>query len=294
MNEIENNLDDEIRLWQGKLFKQSIRRTRKLDKIETLLGNTANFQCLEISSGDGSISARLRSRGGSWKTAVSTEAAVSSIGYSTNETITLIENGKLPFEDHQFDRVIIVDALKGIATDADFIRECHRVLKSEGWVVISEECRRPITFKALFQQLLGTSPVSTGTKRNGYTGSELYNILKDGFDVPETVLYSNDLFESASALGDAIQKLILENPYWMISGKIGQDELYRYRRLNSLACIAFPFLWLLSKLEFFPCHKLVVKSRRRHWRARLQPKLIDGRSIAEAAINTKIGTAAPF
>jgi hypothetical protein len=80
----------------------------------------------------------------------------------------------------------------------------------------------------------------------------------------------------------------------MVREKAGQNELYGYRHVHTLAGIAYPLVWILSKMEFLPAHKLLVKSRRRLWRPRTQPKLIDGRSIAEAAINTKIGTAAPF
>jgi SAM-dependent methyltransferase len=294
MEEMDNNLDVEIRLWQEKLFKRSIRRTRKLNKIEGLVGSTAGQQCLEISSGDGMISTHLRSLGGSWKTTVSTENAAASIGYSISEPLTLIEQGKLPFEDQSFDMVVIVDALKGFAADADFIRECHRILKADGWVVISEEYRRPVSITALFQRLFGVSPIAKGLKRNGYTGHELYHILKDGFDVPETVSYSNGLLECAASVGEFTQKLMLGGHYWMVRKKPEHDVLYRYRKLHSFAGIAYPLLWILSKLEFLPGHKLVVKSRRRPWRPRQQPKLVDGRSIAEATINTKIGTAAPF
>jgi SAM-dependent methyltransferase len=294
MKEMDNNLDGEIRLWQEKLFKRSIRRNRKLQKIKNLTGNTGNLHCLEISSGDGVISANLRSLGGSWKTAVSTKRAADSIGYCNSEMITLIDNGKLPFEEQAFDMVVIVDALKGIADDYDFIHECHRVLKTDGWVIISEDCRRTLSVTTLLQRLFSVSPVAKGQKRNGYTGSELYTILKDGFDVPETTLYSNGLFECAATIGEFAQKLITHDHYWMVHDKAGQEELYRYRRIHTLSGIAYPLFWILSKLEFLPGHKLLVKSRRRPWRPRRQPVLIDGRSIAEAAINTKIGTAAPF
>lgn len=294
MREIDNNLGSEIRIWQEKLFNSSIRRTRKLRRIATLAGNTGSLYCLEISAGDGSISAHLRSLGGSWRTAVSTTAAADSIRYGISEKITLIENEILPFEDNTFDMVVIVDALKDISADCEFIRECHRVLKNEGSVIITEECRRPADITALFRKLLGVSPVSRGQKRNGYTNHELYNILKDGFDVPATDLYSNGLLETACAFGEAIQKIIIPDPYWMIRSKAGQEELYRYRRLYTVGRLAQPLQWILALFEFLPGHKLAVKSRRRPWRPRLQPKLVDGRSIAEAAINTKIGTAAPF
>jgi hypothetical protein len=40
---------------------------------------------------------------------------------------------------------------------------------------------------------------------------------------------------------------------------------------------------------------LVCRARRRSfWRPRKSPVLLDGRSIADATINTKIGTAGPF
>lgn len=294
MKEMDNNLDQEVRLWQEKLFNRSIRRKRKLARIEGLVRSTTNFQCLEISAGDGVISANLRSCGGSWKTAVLSECAAFSAGYGINEKITIIEGTELPFEDGVFDMVVIVDALKGIAADHAFIQECHRVLKPNSWVVISEERRRPVSLTALLQRVFGVAPVANGQYRNGYTASELYNILKDGFDVPETFLYSNGLLEASATIGEFVQKLLLHGPCWLVRENANQDDLYRYRHLHTLAGLAYPLLWIFSKLEFLPAHKLLVKSRRRHWRPRTQPKLIDGRSIAEAAINTKIGTAAPF
>jgi len=294
MSETNINLDAEISIWQEKLFARSIRRHRKLDRIIELTGKTTNLQCLEISAGDGIISASLRGLGGSWKTAVATEAAALSLNHSINEPVTLIENGKLPFEDHAFDYVIIVDALKGIADDYEFIHECHRVLKNDGWVIISEMRRVPVSLVALLQRAFDISPMAKGRRRNGYKVGELFNILKDGFDVPETMVYSNGLLESATTLGEVAQKSLFQDYYWMVKKNAEKDLLYRYRRLHSLAGLAYPLLWIFSKMEFLPGHQLLVKSRRRHWRPRLQPKLIDGRSIAEAAINTKIGTAAPF
>jgi len=294
MSEMNINLDAEIRIWQEKLFTRSIRRHRKLDRITELTGKTTNLQCLEISAGDGIISASLRALGGSWKTAVSTETAAFSLNHSINEPITLVENGKLPFEEHLFDRVIIVDALKGITDDCEFIHECHRVLKNDGWVIISEKRRAPFSLVALLQRAFDISPIAKGQRRNGYKVGELFHILKDGFDVPETIAYSNGLLESATTIGEVIQKSLFQDYYWVVKKKAAKDLLYRYRRLYSLAGFAYPLLWIFSKMEFLPGHQLLVKSRRRHWRPRLQPKLIDGRSIAEAAINTKIGTAAPF
>jgi ubiquinone/menaquinone biosynthesis C-methylase UbiE len=264
-------------------------------KIEELLGSMANSRCLEISSGDGVMSMQLRQLGGSWKTATATSAAANSIAASLGDsTTTFIHEGKLPFEDHLFDMVVIIDALKEITLDSEFIHECHRVLKADGGVIISETYRRPASLVALWQRLFGVNPTARGAQRNGYTNRELYAILKDGFDVPETITYSNGLFESAATFGELVQKVITGGPCWLVRKNPKQEDLYSYRQLYTLAGLAYPLLWLLASLEFLPGHKLLVKSRRRPWRPRNQPKLVDGRSIAEATINTKIGTAAPF
>lgn len=294
MTETKNTLDTEVRVWQEKLLDCSIRRSQKLKRIKQATGKTLNLQCLEISEGDGTLSAQLRTLGGSWKTAVVSREAAQSIRYSLNETLTTLENEKLPFENDTFDRLVIVDALKWFENDYAFIHECHRVLKNDGWVIISENRRAPVSMVALLQHLLGLQPTARGTSRNGYKVHELFDKLKDGFDVPETFTYSNGLLETAGAFGRIFQKNRNHSPYWMVPEEISQTEFSRFKRLHTLATIAYPLLWLLSAFEFIPGHKLLVRSRRRHWRPRLQPKLIDGRSIAEAAINTKIGTAAPF
>jgi len=294
MEETSANLTHEIQLWQEKLFSRSIRRTRKMQRIKKLIGTTANSHCLEISSGDGMVSTQLHTLGGSWEVATTSPEAAASIAYSISGSAALIHASKLPFEDQSFDIVMITDALKEIALDDTFIRECHRVLKPEGWVIISETCRRPISLVALLQRVFGVTPITRGAQRNGYTNLELYSILKDGFDVPETIAYSNGLFESTATLGELVQKLISGGPYWLIRKDTKQEDLYSCRHLYTLTGFAYPLLWLLATLEFLPGHKLLVKSRRRLWRPRNQPKLIDGRSIAEATINTKIGTAAPF
>lgn len=294
MQEMDNNLDEEIRLWQEKLFKRSIRRPRKSERLLNLTGSANNLQCLEISAGDGILSQSLRALGGSWKTMVATQEAADSLAHTLNEPSEVITEALLPFAENSFDRVVIVDALKSIDNDMQLIQECHRVLKNDGWVIISEERRCVFSLVPLLRRLLGISPVAEGHKRNGYQSNELFNILRDGFDVPELACYSNSLLETLSALCTAIQRSILNKRYWLIPAKPGQDELYRYQKLHTLSGIAYPLLWIAALLEFLPGHRYLLKSRRRHWRPRRQPKLIDGRSIAEAAINTKIGTAAPF
>jgi len=46
-------------------------------------------------------------------------------------------NHKLPFEDHFFDAVACIDGIEHLERPFDFVRECHRVLRPGGQLVIS-------------------------------------------------------------------------------------------------------------------------------------------------------------
>ena len=160
--------------------------------------------------------------------------------------------------------------------------------------MISERRRLPVSLITLMQHLFNVAPDNYGCARNGYSKDQMYRILKDGFDVPETVYYSNALLEIVAAIGDAIQRKINQGPAWLIPKELSQENLYIYRNLHLVAKVLYPLYWLSSLVNIFPKHEMLLRSRRRKWRPRRQPKLIDGRSIAEATINTRIGSAAPF
>ena len=294
MSETNIQLDDECKRWQQKLFNGSLRRKVKLKRIQSLLGNTAQLNCLEISAGDGIISQTLRQHGGRWRSLAINQSAATSLAQFHASSIPAYEGEKLPFPDGHFDLLVIVDSLKNITDDYAFIQECHRIINSSGWVLISERRRSPVSFVTLMQHLLKVAPDNYGCSRNGYTKDQIYRILKDGFDVPETVYYSNALLEIVAAIGDAIQRQINHGPVWLIPKQFSQENLYFYRNLHLFSRLIYPIYWLSSLINIFPKHEMLLRSRRRKWRPRRQPKLIDGRSIAEATINTRIGSAAPF
>ena len=231
MNETNIQLDEECNRWQQKLFNGSLRRKVKLKRIKSLLGNTTQLNCLEISAGDGLISQTLRQNGGSWRTLAINENAATSLTQFHATSIPSYDAGKLPFPDGHFDLLVIVDSLKNITDDYAFIQECHRIINSSGWVLISERRRLPVSLVTLMQHLFKVSPNNYGCARNGYSKDQIYRILKDGFDVPETVYYSNALLEIVAAIGDAIQRKINQGPAWLIPKDLSQENLYFYRNL---------------------------------------------------------------
>ena len=294
MNSSKTKIKSEINEWQKKLFNVSLRRKNKFYKINSFIKNTTNLKVLEISSGDAVLSQKLKENHSNWTSVTINEMASKSLSYFFKDKVEFIENNHIPFSDGEFDLLIIVDCLKNVTNDYEFIQECHRIINSEGCVIISERKRYTGSLVALLQYMFKTGPTYTGAVRNGYTTDQLYRILKDGFDVPEINSYSNVLLESLALFNDLIQKTILKIPIWIIPNSNNKENLFKYRTLYNFSKLTYPILWISSKFNFLPSHEMILKSRRRRWSPRRQPKLVDGRSIAEATINTRIGTAAPF
>ncbi len=300
MKAMDKNLSGEVVRWQEKLFKRSVRRQTRLRKIKQLLGVTSNQHCLEICAGDGVISEQLRMDGGSWTTLVPDADAQASMNYFVKSNVRVLQNETIDAPDQSFDAVVVVDALERMRDDRAFIKECHRVLKTDGRLIIS------VARKMLFclggcplRLMLGLSWKKKGLARSGYSAHEFFDVLKDGFDVPETVSYSTCCVEVPGLLCEAAANKLAGGSYNMPPADADTEEFYHYTKLYALGTLIYPLMWLLSKLEgvllfILPGHNLVAKTKRRVWRERRTPILMDGRSIAEAALNTKIGTAAPF
>ncbi|MBM4152877.1 MAG: class I SAM-dependent methyltransferase [Kiritimatiellaceae bacterium] len=300
MKVMDTNLRNEVVRWQEKLFKYSVRRQVRLRRVKDLIGATANQSCLEVTAGDGMISSRLREGGGRWKTLVLSNEAQTTVQWFVNDPVDVFQGSTLQEADGTFDLVVIIDALERIRDDYAFIKECNRVLKPNGRLVITAARKRMLCLGACpLRFILGLSWRANGLERAGYTSGEFFEVLKDGFDVPETVSYSTGLVEIPGLLCEALANKLSHGAYNMPGENTGTEQFYHYTKLNTLAMFAYPILWVLSAIEehllfFLPGHNMVSKTKRRVWRVRKQPVLTDGRSIAEAAINTKIGTAAPF
>jgi SAM-dependent methyltransferase len=299
MKAMDANLRNEVIRWQEKLFKHSVRRQMRLRKLKELISSTTNQNCLEITAGDGIISARLREGGARWKTLVLSSEAKASVDWFVEGQVDILQSAAINEPDGTFDLVVIVDALERVRDDYAFIKECHRVLKPDGRLVVTAARKMVCLGVCPLRSILGLSWRAKGLERPGYTSGEFFEALKDGFDVPETDSYSTCCVEVPGLFFESAANKLARGPYNMPGENTGTEQFYHYTKLNAFATLVYPLMWLLSRFEeklliFMPGHNMAAKTKRRVWRARKQPILIDGRSIAEAAINTKIGTAAPF
>ncbi|MBL7017143.1 MAG: class I SAM-dependent methyltransferase [Kiritimatiellales bacterium] len=295
---MDQNLSNEVLRWQEKLFKRSVRRQARFRKVKQLLGITSNQDCLEVTSGDGIISQQLRLDGGTWTTLATHHDAQASLAFFIKQEIQVLDGVTINAPDHSFDAVVIVDALERIRDDHAFIKECHRVLKTDGRLIVT--AARKMTFGlSPLRLLLGQTWKRRGLERAGYTAHEFFDVLKDGFDVPETVSYTTCCVEVPGLICEAAANKLARGPYNMPPANADTEHFYHYTKLYAFGTLLWPLMWVFAKMDkalsfVLPGRNLVAKTKRRVWRERRAPILIDGRSIAEAALNTKIGTAAPF
>lgn len=208
------------------------------------------------------------------------------------------EHATLPFEDGQFDRVLVVDHLEWVEDDYAFMAETHRVLKTAGLLFVDAHHLKRWTLWRPLRRLLGVEERPATRLRDGYTGSRLFDILKDGFDVQETKTYSRFFVEGMETLVRLAIGAFLDTKRRDIPDQEEPDPADVGRRLYTIQSVAYPFFFVADKLDwllfFTRGYRLMAVARRRLWKPRRAPVLRDGRSLADAALNTRIGTAADF
>lgn len=298
MEEHDQNLKQELLAWHEKLFAHSVRRKEKLQRVKESLGSIINQRCLLISGGDGMMARKLRQNGTAWDVLGVHEQAATGLRQLLDTEVKQLAGLPLPYEDNSFDTLVIADALECVEQDYDFIKECHRVLKSDGRLIITVGCMRGFGVIRGLNQLIGRPDADAGRVRPGYMSRQLFDILKDGFDVPGITRYSGFFLEFAGVFASLAAKCSVASCYERPPAQVDQGLFHKYRNLNMLAGVMYGLMLLAAGLDrisgFLPRYNLIAKTKPRTWRPRKVPVLADGRSIAEAALNTKIGTAVEF
>ncbi|HBA85772.1 MAG TPA: hypothetical protein DCZ95_16945 [Verrucomicrobia bacterium] len=279
-----------------KLFGYLWLQKMRLREIVGILGPVDSQACLDLVN-DEATSYNLRQsnviKGCRWHSSAVGASKFEALRKLVRENISMVEGAALPFENGQFDAMVVADHLEYLADDEKFIAECHRVLKASGRLVISVPRARPWSLVRIFRELTGLVDKSRPLARPGYTESQLFEVLKDGFDVQESHTYSQFFVEMTGAL---LQWL---SGYPSVQDDDNDEDAAR-RLQKALRIYAFfqGLFWLAHVLDyalfFMLGSNIVVRAKRRMWVPRRTPKLSDGRSIAEAALQSKIGTAAPF
>ncbi len=258
-------------------FRHSVALRMRLHETIKVAGQTGALTCLDIGSPNGALSAFLRKQGGRWHSAVLTEEAEASLTTAVEENVHRLTDRTMPFKRKSFDLVVVFDGLEGFHADEAFIEECHRILKPDGRLIVNVHHDKSLSLVRGLRSLLGVIRESPGLVYAAYTESQLFSILKHGFDVYSMRSYSRFFVE----LVDCIATFILDG--------ISRDLPEAERSIRRVYLVVSPFYWLASQLDlllfFTRGHFLVASAKRRAWRPRNAPILMDGRSISEAVLS---------
>ena len=236
-------------------YKVDLPGRMEIDTVSRMLASQGieTSSCLDLGFHNPVASQKLRELGGYWTSTVWTGAERRQAAAVLGEDVFQVGVGdELPFEDKQFDVVVLA---RGHLTgdpekDLALVRECHRILKTPGYLVVGSEYRRRFSLLSLFG----------GRQAGGYNEREMFNLLQCGFDVLGVRTYCRFWLQLAlRAFGRADSN---EGGFW-------RGVCYRAA-------------YFLDVLFFFnKGYHLIAHGRRKTWRMQQMPNAIHGRSIGD-------------
>jgi len=260
-----------------RVFRKSVPLQLKLREVSQALGETDGLVCLDMGAQNSMLSYRLRKRGGDWHTVLGDASRAESYEAVLGENVHLLDGEALPFEDKMFSVAVVTDFLERVKSVDAFIEECHRVLMPDGRLIVNVRRPKPFSVIGPLRRMLGVGYETAEHARPGYSESELFNILKHGFNVHNMRSYSRFFVEFTDILVRFLARRIEEKDR---AGEAGLKRLY---------AVAGPLYELARQLDmlFFLTrgHNLIATAVRRTWRPRNAPVLTDGRTITEAVLS---------
>jgi len=218
-----------------------------------------------------------------------------------DETVALeAENGEagaevvrdlraLPCETGTLGGAVVANALEYADNPEKLMEELHRALAPKTKVVLHARRRRR-SLVGVLRRWTGLTDPTRAAVNDGFTPSELFEALKEGFDVEESIGYGRFFVEFTEWMAELFAGVM---PQTCEAGALDPAVLRRARTVYRVFRPAFALAKALDALCFFlPTHHLAVRAKRRLlWAPRIAPRLRDGRTLADAVLGGKIGTA---
>ena len=221
---------------------------------------------LDVGFTNAGVSRLLRLLGGYWMTVEPTPQRRSLVAAALGDDTVLRvgAKGDLPFEDKQFDAVVLAHGvlLDGTATSV-IIQECHRVLKTGGVLLFTVEYRKRFGLT----KLLNRQQTVPGAGHR-YTEAEVFHLLKGGFDV----------LGVRSSCRFWVQLVRQWADRRKLSGIRGANNIW-LKMLYGLAWVLdLPLFWTRG-------HQMTVCGRRKGWRGMRSPVLGTNMPVSDAILS---------
>jgi len=254
----------------GFVFRKSLAMQIELQESRAALRDVADLVCLDIGSSNAMFSYQLRRAGGRWHSLTADAATAARIREVVEDHVEVLPPPpEEPFAKGTFDVVIVFGMLETQASDAAFVKQCHRMLKTDGRLIVCAARKKPFSLLNTVRGRLQPA----GQLRIGYTEGRLFAALKSGFDVSSLRTYQRFFMALASAVVESMDSRRAAGP---VDARC---------RLHKAAAILYWFAFQLDALLFLTRgHRMIAVAKRRGWRLREAPVLSDGRSITEAVL----------
>ncbi len=235
------------------------------------LSGRASKTFLDIGMPNPIMSKELRKAGGAWSTAVRSPKLLEATSTILNgeNIVCLGINGEIPYPEHSFDYIVVaLDMLAAMPSKEAFLKECHRVLKLNGRLIISIQNKRPLSIISLLRNKLASKINGFSPINMAMTQKEMFHLFSTGYNVISCENYSKFFTE------------------------IERIKEYKASITKNSTKKSQPHFWLASQLDFFVLggkgYISVITAERRQWRERISPILADGRTMQEAVLSQKI------
>lgn len=250
------------------LFRRNVPVQARIQAIARFFKPKAHETYLDANGAEAVITCWLARGGGTWFSHAPDAVAAESRRALIPAAVPLTHGWPLPFEDKTFDAIVATDFPLRIDSPDDFIAECHRVLKPSGRLLVD------LPHAKRFGLLGPRGRARAADPAGAYSQKELFNLLKDGFDVLETHTYCRFFLRLAES----------------ITLRATARARDRDAAVARLYAIAYPFFLVAMQLDvlLFPTrgYRIVALAKRHSWRPRKTPVLADGRSMPEAVLST--------
>lgn len=251
------NMTESPKDWALRLFRKSVLKQAKYKRFRHMLGDVAGSRCLDIGADNGVLSLLFRQLGGSWASADLDPEAVESIRALVEKDVHLINGTTTPFKDGEFDVVAIVDFLEHVHTDRQFTKECARIIKPGGRLIVNVPRARKWSAFGPLKRGLGLTDEEHGHVREGYTLEQLHDLLQPHFEITCARTY-NRFFSECVDVAVRFASRKKKGPGGAKGTVLTADDLAASRKALRVYSLLYPGFWLLSRLD------LVVPTRGMH------------------------------
>ena len=170
-------------------YDRSIREPQRLALILRLLGPLQDKRCLLVSCGGGTggLSFHLRAEGGTWSWADLHPEHAGGVAPLLAEPVTVVRAGELPYPDHTFDRVVVLELHHAGESASTLVGEVRRVLTPGGRTAIVAAHPNPrLPFRLLEPLLPGSATEKSDPDGPlGLSLSSMVAMVRDHGLIPE-------------------------------------------------------------------------------------------------------------